>query len=223
MRTQIFGALAVLAVLAVGCGPRLKKADDASAASTKDVPVAKMVVQIDPAKLDATKKLAADGDFKVSGLFYKGTEPLDATVKVKLYPKDGAVYRDYVVDVESVRGAAAKVEMWDDGTLTVVVPDSEAPVPGFETSNPNIKAVGVELPGGTEQSTCYFAKQILETSIRFALCDLGGNGKPPSLHFVDAAPDAPTEAPPAAGELPAAEGTPAAGAAPAPAPAPAAK
>lgn len=222
MRTQFFGAL-VVAVLAVGCGPRLKKADDASGtsgASTADVPVAKIVVQIDPAKLDATKKLAADGDFKVSGLFYKGTEPLDTTVKVKLYPKDGAIYRDYVVDVESVRGAAAKVEMWDDGTLTVVVPDADAPVPGFETSNPNIKAVGVELPGGTEQSTCYYGKQILETSIRFALCDLGGNGKPPSLRFIDAAPDAPTEAPPAAGEAGAA---PAAGAAAAPAPAPATK
>jgi hypothetical protein len=40
--------------------------------------------------------------------------------------------------------------------------------------------------------------------IRFALCDLGGSA-PPTLHFVDAPPDAPTSAPPAAGEAPAAE------------------
>lgn len=224
MRTRFIGLLAV-AVLAAGCGPRLSKKPgeaESPTANLGDIPLAKMAVQVDPAKLDANQKLAADGEFKVAGLFYKDKEPVDATVKVTLHPKDNTVLRSYVVDVDSVRGAGAKVEMSDGGTLTVVVPDEEAAVPGFETSNPNIQAMGVELPGGTEPSTCYLGKDLLETSIKFALCDLGGNGKPPILRFIDAPPEAPAAAP-AAGEAPATGAAPAAEAEPAASAAPAAK
>jgi hypothetical protein len=220
MRTGFIAiGTAVLAALAVGCGPRLKKVDYSTPEARAEIPPAKMAVQVDPAKLDDTKKLAADGDLKVSGLFYKGAETVDATVKVTLHPKDGATHRSYLVDVESVRGAGAKVQMSDDGTLTVIIPDEEGAAPAFETSNPNIAAAAVELPGATEPSTCYLGKEILETSIRFALCDLGGS-KPASLRFLDAQPDAPAPgAPageaPATGEAPAGEAAPAAGAAPA--------
>jgi hypothetical protein len=196
--------------LLLACGPRL--AHDAKPPSASEIPAANMVVKVDPSKLDATHKLAADGQFTVGGLFFKDGESQDATVNVKLSQKDGATYRDYVLDLASVKGAAAKVDMWDDGTLTVIVPDKDDPVPGFETSNKNIKAVAVDFPGATAPSTCYFGKAILDMSIRFALCDLGSNA-PPTLHFVDAPPDAPASAPPAAGEEPAAEAPAAAAAA----------
>ncbi|HEU4580405.1 MAG TPA: hypothetical protein VFS67_19245 [Polyangiaceae bacterium] len=189
-------------LLASACGPRLTH--DAKPPAASEIPEANMVVKVDPSKLDATHKLAADGQFTVGGLFFKDGESQDATVNVKLSQKDGATYRDYVLDLASVKGAAAKVDMWDDGTLTVIVPDKDDPVPGFETSNKNIKAVAVDFPGATAPSTCYFGKAILDMSIRFALCDLGSNA-PPTLHFVDAPPDAPASAPPAAGEEPAAE------------------
>lgn len=215
MRTRFIGLLAV-AMLAAGCGPRLsKRPGEASspAANLGDIPMAKMTVQVDPAKLDGNQKLANDGEIKIAGLFYKDEEPVDATVKVTLHPKDNVVQRSYLVDVESVRGAGAKIEMSDGGTLTVVVPDEDGAVPGFETSNPNIQAMGVELPGSTELSTCYLGKDLLETSIRFALCDLGGEGKTPTLRFIDAAAEAPAQAPegeaPATGAAPA-EGEPAA-------------
>ncbi len=218
MRTGFIGAL-VLAALAVGCGPRLKKVDYSNPEARAEIPPAKMTVQVDPSKLDANQKLAADGELKVSGLFYKGTEPVEATVNVTLHPKDGATQRSYVVDVNSVRGAGAKVTMADDGTLTVIVPDEDAAVPAFETSNPNIQAMAVELPGASEPSTCYLGKEVLETNIRFALCDLGGNGKPASLRFIDAQADAAQAQP--APEAPAAGAAPE-GAAPAGAEAPAA-
>jgi len=209
MLTRLSGGL-VLVALIVGCGPRLRHDDKPPPAA--EIPSAKMVVEVDPSKLDATHKLAADGQFKVTGLFFKNGESRDATVNVKLTEKDGAAFRGYEFDLASVKGAAAKIDMWDDGTLTVVVPDKDDPVPGFETSNKNIKAVAVDLPGRTEPSTCYFGKDIIDMQIRCALCDLGG-GKPPTLHFVDAQPDAPSAEAPAAGAAP--------GAAPA-APAPAA-
>ena len=111
---------------------------------------------------------------------------------------------------------AHRVDMWDDGTLTILVPDKDDPAPGFETSNKNIKAVALEIPGSTEPSTCYYGKDILDTQIRFALCDIGGD-KPPVLRFVDATPDAPSaDAPAAAGPAAGAPaGAPAAPAAPA--------
>ena len=200
----------LLGSLLLACGPRLTH--DAKPPAASEIPPANLVVKVDPSKLDATHKLAADGQFTVGGLFFKDGQSQDATVNVKLTQKDGATFRDYVVDLGSVKGAAAKVDMWDDGTLTVIVPDQDAPVPGFETSNKNIKAVAVDFPGATAPSTCYFGKAIIDMQIRFALCDLGG-GKPPTLHFVDAQPDAPSAEAPATGAAP--------GAAPA-APAPAA-
>jgi hypothetical protein len=190
----------ILVGLIAACGPRLRH--DAKPPDAADIPAAKMVVLVDPAKLDQTKKLAADGEFKVSGLFFKDGQSLDATVKVSLHAKDNAVFRDYVLDVNSVKGGAAKVDMWDDGTLTILVPDKDDPALGFETSNKNIKAAGVEFAASGTQSTCYLGKEILETQIRFALCDLGGE-KPPTIHFVDAVPDAPAAEAPAA-EAPAA-------------------
>ena len=199
----------MLGSLLLACGPRLTH--DAKPPAASEIPPANIVVKVDPSKLDATHKLAADGPFTVSGLFFKDGQSQDATVNVKLTQKDGATYRDYVVDLGSVKGAAAKVDMWDDGTLTVIVPDQDAPVPGFETSNKNIKAVAVDFPGAAAPSTCYFGKAIVDMQIRFALCDLGGSA-PPTLHFVDAPADAPTSAPPAAGEAPAAPAPAAAGA-----------
>jgi len=217
MLTRFSGGLVLLALVS-GCGPRLRH--DAKPPAASEIPASHMAVQIDPAKLDGTHKLAADGQFKVSGLFFKDGQPQDTTVNVTLTQKDGATFRSYLVDVNSVTGAAAKVDMWDDGTLTILVPDKEGAEPGFETSNKNIKAVSVEFPGATEPSTCYFGKDILDTQIRFALCDLGGS-KPPVLRFVDATPDAPSAEAPAAA-TPAA-GAPAAGAGPTASPAPAAK
>jgi len=205
MLTRLSGGL-VLVALILGCGPRLRHDDKPPPAA--DIPSAKMAVEVDPSKLDAAHKLAADGQFKITGLFFKNGESQDATINVKLTQKDSATFRDYVVDLAGVKGAAAKIDMWDDGTLTIVVPDKDDPVPGFETSNKNIKAVSVELPGGTEPSTCYFGKDILDMQIRFALCDLGG-GKPPSLHFIDAQPDAPSADAPAASAAPAAPAAPA--------------
>jgi len=193
MRTRISADLVLMALVS-GCGPRLRH--DAKPPDAAKIPPAQMVVQVEPSKLDATHKLAADGAFKVSGLFFKDEQPQDATVNVTLTQKDGATFRNYVVDLSTVKGAAAKVDMWDDGTLTILVPDQDDPVPGFETSNKNIKAVAVEFPGAAEPSTCYYGKDILDTQIRFALCDLGGN-KPPTLRFVDAQPDAPSAAAPA--------------------------
>ena len=186
MLTRLSGGL-VLVALVSGCGPRLG-GHDAKPPAASEIPPAQMVLQVDPAKLDATHKLAADGAFKVSGLFFKDGQPQDTTVNVTLTQKDGATFRSYVVDMSHIKGAAAKIDMWDDGTLTILVPDRDDPVPGFETSNKNIKAVSVEFPGATEPSTCYFGKDILDTQIRFALCDLGGS-KPPALRFVDATPD----------------------------------
>jgi hypothetical protein len=200
----------LLGSLLLACGPRLTH--DAKPPAASEIPAANIVVNVDQSKLDATHKLAADGHFTVGGLFFKDGQPQDATVDVKLTQKDGATYRDYVVDLNSVKGAAAKVDMWDDGTLTIIVPDKDAPVPAFETSNKNIKAVSVEFPGAAAPSTCYYGKAIVDMQIRFALCDLGTSA-PPTLHFVDAPADAPTSAPPAAGEAPAAEAAPAAPAA----------
>ncbi|MEO8181821.1 MAG: hypothetical protein ABI895_23555 [Deltaproteobacteria bacterium] len=211
MLTRLSGGLMVMALVS-GCGARL--GHDAKPPDASKIPPAQMVVQVEPAKLDATHKLAADGAFKVSGLFFKDEQPQDATVNVTLSQKDGATFRNYVVDLSTVKGAAAKVDMWDDGTLTILVPDQDDPVPGFETSNKNIKAVAMEFPGVAEPSTCYYGKDILDTQIRFALCDLGGN-KPPTLRFVDAQPDSPSAATPAGA-------TPADGAASPAAPSPAA-
>ncbi len=192
----------VLVALVSGCGPRLKKADDASSTGAlPDAPVARMSVQYEEAKLDAEHKYTAPGQFKVSGLFYKDSEPVDATVKVSLNTiEGGTVTRSYDLDLAELAGTAAKVEMWDDGMLTVVIPSGDAPKPGFQTSKENIKAVSLEIPG-QPPSTCYFGKDILDGQVRFALCELGTES--PRLAFVDAIPEASAPAAPPAEPEPA--------------------
>jgi len=198
MKKTVLGGL-LLVALASACGPRLKRADDATGAASAlpEVPVAKMSVKYEDNKLDAEHKYTEDGQFTVSGLFYKDDQPTDATVKVALQKSDAGLSRAYTIDVAALQGAAAKVEMWDDGFLTVVIPNTEAPQPGFQTSNANVKAVSLEQPGQAP-STCYFGKEVLDGKIRFALCDL--QTETPRIAFVDAVP----EAAPAAG-APAAE------------------
>jgi hypothetical protein len=189
----------VVLVLASGCGPRLRPAADApvGAAAAANTPVAKMSVRYEDAKLDTEHKYTADGQFTVGGLFYKDGEPTDAVVKVSLKNADGVVSRAYEIDLAPLAGASAKVEMWDDGLLTVVIPPGDAPKPGFETSNPNIKAASLEQPGQAP-STCYFGKEVLDGKIRFALCEL--QTEAPRLAFVDAVPEAPAGNPAPAGE-----------------------
>lgn len=209
MSMRTMGGLLVL-VLASGCGPRLKRdASSPGASNLPDAPVAQMTVQYDPAKLDDSHKYTSDGEFTVSGLFYSqdGTAK-DAVVKVSLKTDNGQVLsRAYEIDLPSVAGTAAKVEMWDDGFLTVVVPEGDAPQPGFQTSNENVKAVSLEQPGQAP-STCYFGKAVLDGQIRFALCEL--QTSTPRVAFVDALPE-----PPAAPEAAPEEGAPAAEEAPA--------
>jgi hypothetical protein len=175
------------------------EAPDAATAAA-NAPLAKISVKYDESKLGADHKYTEDGQFTVSGLFYKDGEPKDATVKVALQKSDAAVTRSYSIDLAEVAGSSTKVEMWDDGFLTVVIPPGEAPKPGFATSNQNIKAVSLEAPG-QPPSTCYFGKEVLEGQIRFALCDLQTDS--PRLSFVDAVPDpapAPAAAEPSAAE-----------------------
>ena len=195
---KAIGGVLVL-VLASGCGPRLKRAEGAPAAASAvpDVPVAKMSVKYEDAKLDAAHKYTQAGQFTVGGLFYKDGEPIDTLVKVSIQDNGGQLSRAYDIDLGSVGGAAAKVEMWDDGFLTVVVPSGEAPKPGFETSNTNIKAAALEQPG-QQPSTCYFGKEILDGQIRFALCEL--QTETPRIAFVDAVAEPAAPAAPAEGE-----------------------
>jgi hypothetical protein len=184
----------VLVALASGCGERLKRADDPkSAGALPDAPVAKITVQYEEAKLDTEHKYTSDGQFKVGGLFYKDGEPQDATVKVSLKTVEGGtVIRLYELDLAELAGTVAKVEMWDDGFLTVAIPSGDAPKPGFQTSNENIKAAALEIPGQAP-STCYFGKDVLDGQIRFALCEL--QTEAPRLAFVDAVPEGPAAAP----------------------------
>jgi hypothetical protein len=184
----------VLVALASGCGERLRHADDPKgAAALPDAPVAKISVKYEEAKLDTEHKYTSDGQFKVAGLFYKDGEPLEATVKVSLKTVEGGtVIRVYDLDLAEIAGTVAKVEMWDDGFLTVAIPTGDAPKPGFQTSNENIKAAALEIPGQAP-STCYFGKEVLDGQIRFALCEL--QTEAPRLAFVDAVPEAPQAAP----------------------------
>lgn len=209
MMMRTMGGLLVLA-LASGCGPALKRSANApgAASGVPDAPVAQMAVQYDASKLDAAHKYTSDGQFTVSGLFYdEDGVAKDAVVKVTLKTDGGQVVsRAYEIDLPSVAGTAAKVEMWDDGFLTVVVPEGDAPQPGFQTSNENVKAVSLEQPGQTA-STCYFGKEVLDGQIRFALCELQTDA--PRVAFVDAVPDAPAPAAPAGDAAPADDAAPA--------------
>jgi hypothetical protein len=171
-------------------------------------------VQLDASKLDEAHKYKDSGKFTVSGLFYKGGEPKDATVNVTPFPENGKINHRYDIELSELEGANAKVEMWDDGFLTVLIPTAGA-APQFATSNQNIKAVTLPLPGGQGDSTCYFGKEILDGQVRFALCDLQGGT--PRIAFVDAEAAAAASTAPEAAP---AEAAPAAGS-PAPSPAPA--
>jgi hypothetical protein len=196
--------------VASACGPRLRHEAEAPSTPGADTPVANMAVSYDPAKLDAAHKYTQDGQFTVTGLFYKDGQPKDAIVKVALKPADGGQFsRAYELDLADLAGSSAKVEMWDDGFLTVVIPSGEAPKPGFQTSNTNIKAASLEQ-AGQAPSTCYFGKQVLDGQIRFALCEL--QTESPRLAFVDAVAEAPAPGPEAA---PASEAAPAGEPAPA--------
>jgi hypothetical protein len=185
----MMGGLVVLA-LASGCGERLRHADANSPETTTiagEAPLAKMSVKYDQAKIGADKKYTQDGTFTVSGLFYDAAgNPKDATVKVALATNEGQTTRSYAVDVTTLAGSQAKVEMWDDGFLTVVIPEGDNPTPGFQTSNQNIKAAALAEPG-KEPSTCYFGKEVLEGELRLALCDL--QTPTPRLAFVDSTPE----------------------------------
>jgi hypothetical protein len=203
---QILGQSALcssvlLAALASGCGERLRHTD--TPAAPPEAPLAKINVTLDATKLDADHKYTSNGQFKVSGLFYKDNESVDATVLVAVKDEAGKLSRTYDFDYAGVAGTTAKVEMWDAGFLTVVVPNGGGE-PQFQTSNPNIKAVGVTLPGG--ESTCYFAKGTVDGDLRLALCSL--ETPKPALRFVDGAgiPASPPsgEAPPEAPADPAA-------------------
>jgi hypothetical protein len=188
MMKTTMGYLVVLA-LASGCGPRLRHADANAPAETTapEAPLAKMSVKYDSAKVGADHKYTQDGTFTVSGLFYdKDGAPKDATVNVALQTSEGQTTRSYAVDFATLAGTQAKVEMWDDGFLTVVIPEGENPTPGFQTSNPNIKAAALAEPG-KEPSTCYFGKEVLEGDLRLALCDL--QTQSPRLAFVDSTPE----------------------------------
>ena len=214
MMKTMMGCFVVLA-LASGCGERLRHADANSPATEQtapEAPLAKMSVKYDQAKVGADHKYTQDGTFVVSGLFYDAEgNPKDATVKVALSNNEGQTTRSYAVDISTLAGSQAKVEMWDDGFLTVVIPEGENPTPGFQTSTPNIKAAALAEPG-KEPSTCYFGKDVLEGELRLALCDL--QTPSPRLAFVDSTPEMAASAGPVpqqpAGEQPAAEPAPAA-------------
>ena len=194
----------LLAVLSSGCGERLRRSDAPGA--PPEAPLAKINVTLDATKLDANHKYTQNGQFTVSGLFYKDNESVDATVLVAVKNEAGKVSHTYDFDYAVVGGTTAKVEMWDAGFLTVVVPDGGGE-PQFQTSNPNIKAIGVALPAG--QSTCYFANGTVDGDLRLALCAL--ETSKPVLRFVDGAG---IPASPPSGSAPAE--TPAAPAAPEP-------
>lgn len=191
-------------LLTVACGPRLRHAEEPKqeqAAALPDAPVANITVKhADPSKVDANGKYTQPGSFTVDGLFYKDGQPQSVTVNVTVHEHNGSKHRAYNLDLAPLGGTVAKVEMWDDGFLTVVIPAAEsgAPQPQFQTSNENVKAAGLELGDKAgEPSTCYFSKQVVEGKLRFALCDL--QGQTPRVVFVDAPAEAAAPEAPAAG------------------------
>lgn len=190
-----FGWMVAL-VLAAACGPRLRPPADTAAAAgapAVEAPVAKMTVQLDASKLDANRKHAQSGKFVVDGLFFKEGLSQPATVNVTLHEAGGSLARAYDIELADLAGAAAQVEMWDDGFLTVLIPASGEP-PQFQTSNTSVKAAEVAVPGKPGQSrACYYGKDVLEGQIRFALCEL--QSPAPVMTFVDVEPEAPVEAP----------------------------
>ena len=191
---RVLSGTVMLAVLSSGCGERLRHTDTPGA--PPEAPLAKINVTLDATKLDANHKYTQNGQFRVSGLFYKETESVDATVLVAVKDDAGKISHTYDFDYGGVAGTTARVEMWDAGFLTVAVPNGGAE-PAFGTSNPNLKAVTVALPSG--ESTCYFAKGTVDGDLRLALCAL--ETQKPVLRFVDGAGI--PASPPPSGEAPA--------------------
>jgi hypothetical protein len=178
-----------------------------------------MTVQLDASKLDEAHKYKEPGTFTVSGLFFKDGEPRPVTVKVTPYAEGGKLTHGYELDLAGVEGASATVEMWDDGVLSVNAPSTPGAAPQFQTSNENVKAVPVVLPGGQGESTCYLGKDVVDGQVRLALCAL--QTPQPQLVFVDAEsvsavsvdavnaePEAPTGTAPLPESTPAASGAP---------------
>jgi hypothetical protein len=207
-RLTLSGAtlLGALALLGVGCGPRLSAPPESPTDQLANTPVAKMTVNLGAAKLDEHHKFAASGQFTVAGLFYKGADAEEVPVKVTVQPAaDGTLARSYDLDLTAVAGTTAKVLMSDGGYLSVLVPPTAGAPAQFQTSNPNVTATSVAVPGG-QPRTCYTGKDILEGQIRFALCDLQAQ---PVMVFLDAEPEpaagaaAPAGAAAAAPEAPA--------------------
>jgi hypothetical protein len=187
----------VVVALSVGCGPRLRRPADAPAASAEapvvDAPIAKMTLQLDASKVDANRKYTQSGQLMVDGLFFKDGLSHPATVKVTVHEAEGKVTRAYDIELADLAGTSAKVEMWDDGLLSVLMAASGA-APQFQTSNTNVKAVEVAVPGKPgEVRACYYGKEVLEGQIRFALCDL--QSPTPVMTFVDVEAETPAAAP----------------------------
>ena len=116
----------VVMALSAACGPRLKRPADATEASADapvvDAPIAKMTLQLDASKVDASRKYTQSGQLMVDGLFFKEGLSLPATVKVTVHDVDGKVARAYDIELADLAGTSAKVEMWDDGLLSVLIP-----------------------------------------------------------------------------------------------------
>ena len=206
MFTRVLAGSIVVGV-ALGCGPRLRHADaNAPAAPVAEAPVAKMAVQLDESKLDEARKYKEAGTFKVGGLFFKDDAPKEATVSVTPHAEGGKLGHGYELQLAELQGATAKVEMWDDGFLSVQVPGTPGAPLQFQTSNVSVKAVPVALPGRPDESTCYLGKEVLDGQVRLALCEL--QTPQPQLVFVDAEPEAPVEATPAPDSNPPASAAP---------------
>lgn len=188
----------VVMALSAACGPRLKRPADAAAASSADAPVvdapiAKMTLQLDASKVDASRKYKESGQLMVDGLFFKDGLSHPATVKVTVHESEGKVSRAYDIELADLAGTSAKVEMWDDGLLSVLMAASGT-APQFQTSNTSVKAVEVPVPGEPGQvRACYYGKEVLEGQIRFALCDL--QAPTPVMTFVDVEAEPPAAVP----------------------------
>jgi hypothetical protein len=187
----------VVMAFSAACGPRLKRPADAPTAAGEapavDAPIAKMTLQLDASKVDASRKYTQSGQLMVDGLFFKDGLSHPATVKVTVHDADGKVSRAYDIELADLAGTSAKVEMWDDGLLSVLMAPSGTP-PQFQTSNTNVKAVEAPVPGKPgEVRACYYGKEVLEGQIRFALCNL--QTPTPVMTFVDVETEAPAAAP----------------------------
>jgi hypothetical protein len=152
-----------------------------------------MTLQLDASKVDANRKYTQSGQLMVDGLFFKEGLSHPATVKVTVHEAEGKITRGYDIELSDLADTSAKVEMWDDGMLSVLLAASGT-APQFQTSNTSVKAVEAPVPGKPgEVRACYYGKEVLEGQLRFALCDL--QTPKPVLTFVDVEAEAPAAAP----------------------------